>query len=313
MDYNFLQAPAATAAGGTEMMLSGLRDRIDPDLFNKFQIICSRVREVDESKIPILWLHDTWDDPENLHLKQKDSLARFKKFVFVSYHQALSYHLAFNIPYRDSVVFKNCIVPIEKHEKPTDKINLIYHTTPHRGLEILVPAFDHLSKMHDNLHLDVYSSFEIYGWGNRDEPYQKLFQFCKDHPNITYHGAQPNSVVRDALKKAHIFAYPSMWPETSCIAAIEAMSAGCAITCSDFGALPETTSNFAFMYRFSENANEHLNMFATALNAVIINLQTGTFKNHLLLQKQMADTVYDWSGRIPLWKRMLEDLVTKKE
>ena len=41
---------------------------------------------------------------------------------------------------------------------------------------------------------------------------------------MTYHGFKPNDVVRKALSEAHIFAYPSIWVETSCISAIEAMS-----------------------------------------------------------------------------------------
>ena len=104
-----------------------------------------------------------------------------------------------------------------------DTFNLIYHTTPHRGLEVLVPVIDFLANKGKKIHLDVYSSFKMYGWENRDEPYQKVFDKIKAHDNMTYHGYQPNDVIRKALKKAHMFSYPNIWPETSCIAMIEAM------------------------------------------------------------------------------------------
>ena len=44
--------------GGTERMKYGLQDRISPKLLDKFQVICSRVREIDPKLIPIYWLHD---------------------------------------------------------------------------------------------------------------------------------------------------------------------------------------------------------------------------------------------------------------
>ena len=164
--------------------------------------------------------------------------------------------MALGVPYSESVVIKNAIDPIEHHEKPKDKINLIYHTTPHRGLDILYAVYEQLAKNRDDIHLDVYSSFNVYGWPQRDVEFKPLFDKLEAHPNITYHGAVPNSEVREALKKAHIFAYPCTWVETSCISAIEAMSAGCAVVCPNLGALPETTSNFGIMYPFDEDINE---------------------------------------------------------
>ena len=66
------------AMGGTEMMKYGLVDRLDKNLLDQFNIICSRVRDLDEDKHNILWLHDTWDDPERQHLKDPKSRERFK-------------------------------------------------------------------------------------------------------------------------------------------------------------------------------------------------------------------------------------------
>jgi UDP-glucose:(glucosyl)LPS alpha-1,2-glucosyltransferase len=297
-----------TAKGGTELMIDGLRQRIDPALMDKFQIICSRVRELDPNKLRILYLHDTYDDPENQHLQDSKNHANFAKFVFVSYTQAVTYQAAYGIQYNQSVVLRNAIVPIPDHEKPTDKVNLIYHTTPHRGLELLYPAFEHLAKMHDNLHLDVYSGFGIYGWGARDKPYEKLFDQLNRHPKVTFHGVQPNEIVRQALQKAHVFAYPSIWPETSSIAAIEAMSAGCAVVCSDLGSLAETTNNFGFLYRYTEDPQVHVNIFASVLNQVIKDVHTDQVKNHLTTQRNFANMLYNWDVRTKQWTTLLKEI-----
>lgn len=301
------------AMGGTEMMKYGLYERLDPALRDRVQIICSRVREVDEDRPTVLWLHDMFNDPEVTHLSNVEDRQRFEKLVFVSNFQKTQYELAHGIVPSESIIMRNCIDPIEPHVKPDDgTINLIYHTTPHRGLDILVPVFQELCNHFDNLHLDVYSSFDIYGWSERDADYQHLFDACKDHPKITYHGYQPNDVVREALKKAHIFAFPSIWPETSCIAVMEAMSAGCAIVCPDFAALPETTAGFAVTYAMHEDPNVHANIFVQVLAAAIQKVGTPELQSRLDFQKTYADAFYNWNTRVTQWEGLIASIVNKQ-
>ena len=49
---------SVNSKGGTELMRAGLEERLPADLLENFQIIASRVREKDDSKIRVLWLHD---------------------------------------------------------------------------------------------------------------------------------------------------------------------------------------------------------------------------------------------------------------
>ena len=125
------------ARGGTEMMKEGLFERLDPHLVSQFNIICSRVRDISEDKKNILWLHDTWDDPESQHLSNVESRNRFAKLVFVSNYQFQTYQAAHGIRYGEASILKNAITPIDitPEDKESDVIRLIYHTTPHRGLE----------------------------------------------------------------------------------------------------------------------------------------------------------------------------------
>jgi glycosyltransferase involved in cell wall biosynthesis len=294
--------------GGTEMMRDGLYERLPEDLRDQFQVICSRVRELD-GRPAILWLHDMWSDPEAQHLTEKDSRARFEKLVFVSHWQQSTYNIGLGVPYEDGVVLRNAIDPIEYVEKKEDQIRLIYHTTPHRGLDLLVPAYDALYNIWgDKIHLDVYSSFSIYGWSQRDKPFEPLFERCRQHPGITYHGYQPNDVIREALKQAHIYSYPCIWPETSCISIIEAMSAGCAIVTSSLGAIPETTGHFATMYPYRENDNDHANAFAQVLHNQIHNIFSDDEKIKLNIQRNWANSFYNWDTRTMEWTSLLRGL-----
>jgi len=298
------------AKGGTELMNKALYERVDNDLLEQFYIIKSRVRWTDPKKKNILWLHDTWDDPESQHLKDEESRKRFAKMVFVSNYQLATYNMGLGVPYRDSFILKNAIDPIPFKEKSKEQVRLIYHTTPHRGLNIAVAAVKELAKIHgDKIHFDVFSSFEAYGWKDRDKPFESLFEEIKEHPQMTYHGFQENDVVREALQNSHIFAYPSNWPETSCISAIEAMSAGCQIVCPNHAALPETTGNFAIMYQWSEDIQHHANIFANMLNAAIEHNFSDDIQRKLAFQKNWTDNFYNWDLRASEWTGFLQGML----
>lgn len=297
--------------GGTELMLRGLQQRLDPELIEDFQIIPSRVRELDEKKIRVLWLHDLPGDPESEHLKN-DGHERFHLLVFVSNWQMQQYIQYYNIPWSKCIVIENVIEPIQREliNKPTNKIKLIYHTTPHRGLEILVPVFEKLCEKHGDIELDVYSSFKIYGWEQRDEPYRQLFERCEQHPQINYRGTVSNVEVKQAVAKAHIFAYPSIWLETSCLSLMEAMSAECVCVHPNFGALYETAGGTTVMYQWSENINHHAGVLYSHLDNVIdaIRDKNETLDNVVKIQKSYADLRYSWNRVTNVWHDVLKGL-----
>jgi UDP-glucose:(glucosyl)LPS alpha-1,2-glucosyltransferase len=297
------------ARGGSELMFNRLMDGLGSDYTDRFQFISSRVRTIDPNKKQILILNDTWNDPESAHLKDPKSRERFAHLTFVSQYQFNTYHMGLGVPYNSSSIMRNAIVPFDNVTKEqSDKVRLIYHTTPHRGLELLIPVFLELVKVRPNIHLDVYSSFSIYGWSERDKPYEHLFDICRNHPNITYHGAVSNDRIRAALRSADIFAYPSIWPETSCIAAIEAMSAGVAVVAPDYAALSETLFTYAYMYRWTEVIQHHMQIFANVLLNVIDNIHTDGVQTNLEYQKRFADRHYNIESRVLQWKALLDRL-----
>lgn len=299
--------------GGTEQMGRALTTHITPGLLNKFQVILSRVREIDDTRIPILWLHDLPGDPESQKLKDPEYRKQFKKIIFVSHWQQQMYNTILGVPYSEGIVIKNAIEPIPEDllikPNPENKINIIYHPTPHRGLELLVPVIKEMVKYYPEIHLDVYSSFNIYGWKQRDEPYQKLFQDIKDDPNMTYHGSVGQPELRRAIGRAHIFAYPSIWQETSCLCAIEAMSAGTLTVTSSLAALPETCANYALMYNYTEDVSKHANMFFKVLHHAIGTIKNSSATNYLKAQKEYFDRNYSWQVRKDEWTYLLNSLV----
>ena len=295
--------------GGTEVLTMRVAERADQKLLKECQIVSSRVRELADDKIRIFWAHDLPGDPESKFLETEHGKEKFHKFVFVSNWQMQRYIDRYNLPWSKCIVLRNFIDPIEEHEKPDDgKINLIYHTTPHRGLNILTAVFPKLLEKHSNLHLDVFSSFKIYGWDQRDKDFEDVFKAIDVHPHMTNHGSVPNDEVREALKKAHIFAYPSTWAETSCMSLQEAMSAKCICVHSNFGALSESASHWTNMYQYYEQPNSHAGALYNMLDLSIEHYKA--MYQNTGPTKVYADTFYSWDNREAEWNSLMSALIS---
>jgi glycosyltransferase involved in cell wall biosynthesis len=292
--------------GGTELTKRGIASKLDPDLANNFQIVCSRVRELEEDKIRVYWLHDLPEDPESQHLKDKNKRDRFHKFVYSSNWQMQQFADKLGMPYDvNSLVIETPLDPIPYTEKSKDEIRIVYFSTPQRGLEILVPVFENLSKEYDNVYLDVFSSYKIYGWEEADKPFEPLFDRCRNHPKITYHGFQPKEVLVEALKKAHILGYPCIWPETSCRVLIESMSAGLMCVHPNLAALPDTSGGLTSMYQFDMDPATHARVFHAHLDHAIQMIHQDEVQNYLKFVKTYADTRFNIDKVSKQWERLL--------
>ena len=305
------------AQGGTELMAEALKLRLPDVLLKRFHIVKSRLTSASLSKTKpnIVWMHDLPQDPASAPLSKKKFRDTIAKFVFVSDWQKTAYESYFGKIFTNkAIVLKNAIEPFGKSRQelsPDGKLRLIYHTTPHRGLDILMHVFPRIYlAFKGKVLLDVYSSFSIYGWPQRDVPYEPLFKQCRQHPGCTYHGAVPNNEIRQALRLAHIYAYPSTWMETSCISAIEALSAGVTVVTSSLAALPETVGSFGFVYEYTQDKASHAVAFEKALTTVIATYWDKQSRHVRRVQQVYASKIFGWgssgfSGRADDWLRML--------
>lgn len=313
MEFNELNK---NARGGTELMAARIESALDQDLLDQVQIIHSRVREIDESKKQILVLHDLATDPEVQHLKD-GGWKKFHKLIFVSHWQQAMYNAYLGVPFDAGFVINNGVESIEEHTKPNpnDTLRLMYYSTPHRGLDVLYHVFNQLSQEHENLELNVFSSFDLYGWEQRDKPYEELFKKLEDHPNINYSKSVSNERIREEIKRSHILAYPSTWQETSCLVLIEAMMGGLVCVHSSLGALPETSMGLTDMYQFSEDKNVHAIRLYSALSNVIRAYRNSEGIKHIEHANKrtvaLATRKYAWEILSVDWNRIVRALLTE--
>ena len=302
------------ANGGTELIKRRLASELPSNLTNEFQIICSRVRDLRDDKIRVYWIHDLPNDGETNHIKEQWSRDRFHKIVFCGYWQYNQFINHLNLPYDTKLaVIDNGIYPIDDHEKPTDTIELVYMSSPQRGLEILVPVFTKLVEKYPSIKFNVFSSFNIYGWENADEQprFKQVFDQCKNHPNIVYHGFKDNSFIREYLKKCHILSYPSIWPECNSIAMMEAMSAGLLCVHPNYAGLSDTCGGLTAQYQFYGDMNTHAQAFYGALDHAISIIHDPATQNYLKFVKNYSDCRFNMN-RIKLqWQDLLEGLLNQ--
>lgn len=302
--------------GGTELICANLKAAL-PELTSKVQIIMSRPEQVElEDKPRILWLQDLPQDPASQCLKDKSYRSKFNRIVFCSNWQQQMYAAYLGIPFSEGVVIKNAvpllapkaIAPVPAGEK----IRFIYTSTPHRGLALLAGAAEALAQKRQDWTLDVYSSLNIYGWHEQDKNFDGLYDSLRNNPCVNYHGSVPNAQLRQAVNESHVFVYPSIYPETSCMAVQEAMMAGCLAIVSSCGALIETCGEWGWMLPYTEDHNRLANMTLNTMDQAIDTYNEAYLQKTLRVQSTYFQNYYSFEQRVPMWKQLLETVVNEK-
>tara|TARA_R110002073_G_C9441285_1_gene577388 strand:+ start:541 stop:906 length:366 start_codon:yes stop_codon:yes gene_type:complete len=121
---------------------------------------------------------------------------------------------------------------------------------------------------------------------------------------MTYYKNVSNHEIRNALVNSNIFAYPSTFPETSCLCLIEAMSAGCICVHSSLAALPETANCHTMMYEYCEDKFNHCTIFAEKLIEAVINYKNINTNDQIYF----ANNEYNIYSIIKQWNNLFQKL-----
>ena len=129
--------------GGSENQLRLLLKHLEDKDFKDINLILNSASHelIEKDRINILWMQHFVNQKEAQNLGSKDFVNKLDYIVFNSNWNFEKFFYQFKVPENKSLVIKNAIEKIEFHTKPKDKINLIYHTTPWRGLVHLIKVF----------------------------------------------------------------------------------------------------------------------------------------------------------------------------
>jgi len=206
--------------------------------------ICFFMEHKLRAKKTFVWIHDTTFQPywngmrmrnEGRYLMQNMDSQIDGYITLTEWHRKLvSQHYGIE-PHKIHII-GNGLRP-ELFEQKTEKIpqRFIYTSCPKRGLTLLLKYFQKIHEEFDNAELYIFRGKESFTKEQLDT-IDKL-------PYVYYEGGVPQSRTAVEFQKADVWFYPTNFPETYCMTALEAQMAGCICIATDFAALSETVNN----------------------------------------------------------------------
>ena len=314
--------------GGTELMGRAWQDLVlpaAPDLADWHWCVLPGDNTLSPDSSNLVWIHMHHMEDGLETLLDKQFLKHFKAYVFVSDWQYERFMERFQLPAEKCYVLKNATQPFEPHKKPEgNKLNLMFHSNPIRGLDILLESLRLIPEEDIELHVfheidpderikQYHQGLQTYEYSHVNPQEQEFLRYClklaNDDKRVVRHTRTNNSKVREQLMNTHIFAYPTYFMETSCISMIEALCAGCSVLSSNLAALPETGLGFARQYGFIPDRQKHIERFARELKRTITEYREGKFDNKQ--QVEICNKYYSWETRVQDWVQFSKQLWRK--
>ena len=141
---------------------------------------------------------------------------------------------------------------------PRDTNKLVWISNPDRGLSGAARIFQEIRKRWPDLELHVYGRAAVYGWAGEAERYYLPLPEHSEH--VFLHEPLNKIQLANVLKDAWAMFYPSFWPETCCMAALEAQACGTPVIACPIGALPETVQGGILTYDFNNAISQLRNV-----------------------------------------------------
>ena len=216
--------------------------------------MATQVRAAIPPTVPlVLWAHHATDQPAMQPLRNPAIPGQWDRILCVSPWQAQTFVRDLGVPPERIEVLHDAFAPAFEGLFPSSRElelakagppRLAYTSTPFRGLDVLLACFPAIRQVHPDCQLDVFSSMVVYGGDSGQDPYTPLYAHCRTLEGATYYGSVAQPELARHMARVSMLAYPNTFPETCCIAALEALAAGALVVTSDQGALRDTCNGY---------------------------------------------------------------------
>lgn len=241
-------------------------------------------------------------DVPDLEFYPEDSVRDVQIMVKSQYHRGLFPDLPDDI----FTVIPNGIALSQFKKSPKTKNNLVWTSSYDRGLEYLLEMWPEIKAEAPDATLDAYYGFIFYDispWGSTKKGQawksRMLELFTQD--GVTEHGRVNSETVAQAYLKADVWAYPTAFPEISCITALKAQAAGAIPVSTDYAALKETVKTGIVVSGRGDNPDVR-EKFKQELIALLKDEKRKTE-----LRNKLDVTEYDWDNVALRWVEAFKD------
>ena len=265
----------------------------------------------------VLWTQHAHDQGAVSALGHLNERKRWAGFAFVSQWQRDCYEKKFSIRREKSTVLRNAVSPAfatVTHAPPWFSAGmppiLFYTSTPFRGLDVLLKAFPAIRNAVPGTRLRVYSSMAVYQVSAADDPFRQIYHLCQTMDGVDYVASMGQSLLAGELANAAALAYPSTFPETSCISVLEAMAAGASVFTTGLGALPETTNGLAELVNWQADPERLAASFAAMTADALSEMQRNPARAAVRREERIKfiHDNYLWPARAKEWSAWLSQL-----
>ncbi|MEX1107272.1 MAG: glycosyltransferase family 4 protein [Dongiaceae bacterium] len=248
------------------------------------------------------------------HLAGRAEQAGWDGFAFCSIWQLCRYRNAFDLLAAKCRVLRYGAAPpfIELAAEPRgpSRAPLFLQTSaPERGLFLLLDAWPAIRASLPGARLVITSSQQPYFIDEPADRFRTLYGRARAMEGVTYAGGLAQPDLAHLALRADGLIYPCIFPETGCIAAIEAMAAGLRVITTTMSVLPETCAGFAALVPRDEPPVLARNFAAAVIadwqRAVA---QPDAFRAARLEQMRFVRAVHDWNRIAAEWALWLATL-----
>jgi len=254
------------------------------------------------------------------HLSDAGEQAAWSGFAFASLWQMRRFRAYYRVPPEKCRVLRYGAAPPfidvpARMTAPGTAPHFLHTSSPDRGLSVLLDAWPAICAALPGARLTVTSSRRTYMIDEAEDDHRSLYERARAMPGVDYVGALSQPELAQLAARCDALLYPSIFAETGCIAAIEAMCAGLRVVTTDLAVLPETCAGYAALVEYDPRPSVLAPRFA---NAVIADMQRARMERDRFIagqveQQRFFRAIHDWVRIAAAWEDWLQTLQTMEE
>jgi len=255
-------------------------EQCDTIILNRF--IPPTIMDFVEHKKVFLLSHDAYDQSNVRWMMNKNAEQHLDKIICVSEWQKYTFIKYLMVDPNKLTVLGNPIdYSLYCGHAERDPNKLVFTSIPYKGLEVIPDLFDEIKikTKNDKLHLDVYSSFDLYGREEENEQYKAIYQRLNNTNSINIFKPVSMKQLAHVFKTASLNLAPSTYHETFGRVFVEAAAGGCLTVCVNNGANKEIIGSNGYVLDYSNIYNKeafekYVEQVSYLLTADLYNMRT---------------------------------------